>query len=209
MLRGRDIRRYKVKWAGLWLIDTHNGYGFVPPVDIDDYPAVRSYLDESYQALEKRQDKGRTPYNLRNCAYHEEFSKEKLFWMDMSPESRFAYSDTELYCNNKGFTMTGGPLKYLCAVLNSSTVTWMMKHTARTTGMGLVQWEKFAVERLPIPRISPEEHHPFVRLVDEILEAKVADPDADTQSQEAELDRMVYALYGLTPEEIGAVRGGG
>ena len=108
--------------------------------------------------------------------YYREFFKEKLIWMDMSTEARFSYSDTELYCNNKGFIMTGGSLKYLCAVLNSSTVTLMMKHTARTTGMGLVQWEKFAVERLPIPRVSADEERPFIELVDRILVAKGRQP---------------------------------
>ena len=39
ILRGRDIQRYRAKWAGKWLIDTHNGYSDTPAIDIDDYPA--------------------------------------------------------------------------------------------------------------------------------------------------------------------------
>ena len=80
--------------------------------------------------------------------------KEKLFWMDMSPESRFAFSDTEIYCNDKGFIMTDGPLKYLCAVLNSTLVTWMMKSLALTTGMGLMQWKKVRRRAYPDPQDS-------------------------------------------------------
>ena len=30
VLRGRDIQRYRARWADMWLIDTHNGYGGVP-----------------------------------------------------------------------------------------------------------------------------------------------------------------------------------
>ena len=26
ILRGKDIKRYSYEWAGLWLINTHNGY---------------------------------------------------------------------------------------------------------------------------------------------------------------------------------------
>ena len=137
VLRGKDIRRYKAKWARLWLIDTHNGYGDVPTIDIDDYPAVKAYLDWFYPQLQKRQDKGKKPYNLRNCAYHEEFAKEKLFWMELSDEGRFAYSDAEMYCRDTGFMMTGEALKYLCAVLNSSIITWHIQNIALTTGMGL------------------------------------------------------------------------
>ena len=86
VLRGRDVQRYRAKWAGRWLIDTHNGYGNVSHVNIEHYPAVKAHLDCYFPKLERRQDKGRTPYNLRNCAYHEEFAKEKLIWMDLNWE---------------------------------------------------------------------------------------------------------------------------
>ena len=207
VLRGRDIRRYHATTTGLHLIDTHNGYGEVAAVNVDDYPAIKTHLDEFYPQLEKRQDKGRTPYNLRNCTYHAEFAKAKLLWMDMSPEGRFAYCADEVYCNNKGFVLTGNSLKYLCGVLNSRLVTWFMGNTARTTGMGLMQWEKFAVERIPIPKISAAKQRPLVRLVDRILTAKSANASADTSELEAEINRRVYALYGLTDEEVAAVSG--
>ena len=205
MLRGRDVQRYRARWAGQWLIDAHNGYGNVPPVNVERYPAVKSHLDGFYPQLEERQDRGRTPYNLRNCAYHEEFTREKLFWMDLSGSGRFAYSESEMYCNNRGFIVSGKSLKYLCAVLNSTVISWMVKHTAPTTGMGLTLWGKVSVERLPIPKVTAAKQRPFVRLVDEILKAKDVNPAADTTELEEQIDRLVYDLYGLTDEEITAV----
>ena len=205
VLRGRDIQRYQARWAQLWLIDAHNGYGDTPAVNIEDFPAIKAHLDEFYFQLEKRQDQGYTPYNLRSCAYYDEFSKEKLFWMDMSNRGRFAYSDVEMYCNDKGFIMTGPSLKYLCATLNSTLVTWMIRNIGLTTGMGLTQWKKFIVERIPIPKLTTEEQRPFIRLVDETLKAKSADPDADTSHLEWNIDRLVYDLYGLTEEEDTAI----
>ena len=123
----------------------------------------------------------------------------------MSPRGKFAYSDTEEHCNDKGFIMTGGYLKYFCAILNSSLITWVMKNMALTTGMGLIQWKMLAVQRLPIPKISAAKQHPFIQLVDEILEAKCADPAVDTWQQEMEIDQLVYALYDLTEEECTAI----
>ncbi|MYC69253.1 MAG: hypothetical protein F4X17_00915 [Gemmatimonadetes bacterium] len=205
VLRGRDIQRYRAEWAGLWLIDTHNGYGSVPAVDIDEHPAIKNHLDAFYPQLKKRQDKGRTPYNLRNCAYHEVFKKEKLIWMDMSSVGRFAYSETEMYCNDKGFIMTGESLKYLCAILNSTLITWLVKNTALTTGLGLTQWKKFAVERLPIPKVSVEDQQTLICLVDGILKDKTSNPIANTSKQEAEIDRLVYDLYSLTEREIAVI----
>ena len=205
VLRGRDIQRYQAQWANLWLIDTHNGYGGVPAININDYPAIKTHLDGFYPQLKERQDKGKTPYNLRNCAYHDEFAKEKLFWADMAKVGRFVYSVKEIYCNNKGYILTGNSLKYLCAVLNSSLITWLIKNTAATTGMGLTEWTIVTIERIPIPKTSPTEQRPFINLVNTILKAKAANPKADTTEQEAQIDRLVYELYGLTTEKIAAV----
>ncbi len=205
VLRGRDIQRYQAQWAQLWLIDTHNGYGDVPPIDIDDYPAVKTHLNKYYERLVLRQDKGLTPYNLRNCAYHAEFKKEKLFWMHMSPRGRFAYSNSEIYCNQKAFFVTGHSLLYLCAILNSTLVTWLIRNTAVTTGMGLTQWDKFVVGRIAIPKATESDQQSFVHLVEYILSAKSENPAADTGAEEASIDRLTFSLYGLTSQEIAIV----
>ena len=180
VLRGRDIRRYQADWAGLWLIDTHNGYEDIPAIDIDEYPAVKGHLDNFYTRLERRYDKGRTPYNLRNCAYHANFEQQKLFWADMAKVGRFAFSERETYCNNKGYILTGESLKYLCAVLNSSLITWWVANTAATTGMGLTEWTIVTVERLPIPKVSIENQGALVHIVDRILDGGKSE-DLDTR----------------------------
>ncbi len=202
VLRGRDIKRYKAKWAGLWLIDIHNGYNKVPAINIDDYPRIKTHLDKFYPHLKKRQDQGKTLYNLRSCAYYEDFAKEKLFWMDMSGNGRFAYSKTEIYCRNDGYMIVGNSLKYLCTVLNSNLVYYFMKQTATTLGNHAFRWIKVFVETIPIPKISTAEQQPFIQLVDKILSAKETNPSADTSKQEAEIDKLVYGLYDLTEREI-------
>ena len=121
----------------------------------------------------------------------------------MAAQGRFAFSDEEAYCNNKGYIVTGKSLKYLCAVLNSALITWWVQKMAVTTGMGLTEWTIVTVERLPIPRMSHGKQVPFVNLVDRILLA------ADTGqggivNLESDIDRLVYELYGLTATEIRA-----
>jgi hypothetical protein len=44
-------------------------------------------------------------------------------------------------------------------------------------------------------------------LVERILAAKQRDAEADVSALEREIDELVYALYGLTPEEIKPVGG--
>jgi adenine-specific DNA-methyltransferase len=43
---------------------------------------------------------------------------------------------------------------------------------------------------------------PFVRQVKRILAGKARDASTDVSALEQEIDQLVYALYGLTPEEI-------
>ena len=85
ILRGRDIKRYGYEWANIWLINTHNGVkGRIPRIRIEDYPAVKAHLDMYWDKIKDRADQGDTPYNLRNCAYLEDFYKPKAMWKIIS-----------------------------------------------------------------------------------------------------------------------------
>jgi len=50
--------------------------------------------------------------------------------------------------------------------------------------------------------VTSEKRKPVERLVERILSAKQRDAEADMSALEREIDESVYALYGLTPEEI-------
>ncbi|MFP6291465.1 Eco57I restriction-modification methylase domain-containing protein [Helicobacter pylori] len=85
ILRGKDIKRYSYEWADLWVINTHNGYtsnlkSKIPPIDIEKYPAIKAHLDAHLDTIATRCDQGDTPYHLRNCAYLEDFEKEKIVY---------------------------------------------------------------------------------------------------------------------------------
>ena len=73
--------------------------------------------------------------------------------------------------------------------------------------MGTLRWKKVYVETIPIPRLSVENQRPFVGLVDRIIAAKHSDPDADITADEEHIDRLVYALYGFTEQEIISLSG--
>ena len=206
VLRGRDIRRHRAEWAGQYLIATHNGYGDTTAIDIEDYPAIKHWLDGFYPKLEKRQDRGKTPYNLRNCAYHGEFTKEKIVWGNLSNQAKYSYAPKDMFVSAPATILT--PFShYLLAVLNSKLSDWYFRLIGVERDGGYYEYKPMFIERLPIPKITAAKQRPFIRLLDRILKAKAADPSADTAEQEAEIDRLVYALYGLTEEEVRAVEG--
>ena len=201
ILRGRDIQRWRAH-SKRWLIDTHNGYDNTARVDVTRYPAVKSHLDQFHASLKKRQDQGATPYNLRSCAYYEEFAEEKLFWIELAEQGRFAYEAEPEFGEATAFVMTGESLRYLCAVFNSPISTWFLERTAPTSGMGTLRWKKVYVNEIPIPRLTPAEQRPFAQATDRILKALATDSGADVATLESELNCLVYDLYGLSDDEI-------
>lgn len=214
MLRGRDIKRYSYEWAGLWVINTHNGYKNqngekVEAINIKHYPSLKKHFDEFYQ----RADKGLTPYNLRNCAYLDEFEKEKIVWNPVSGEYLFSYIKEHIFFNNSLFMMTLDvfSLKYILAFMNSNCYKWLI-----TLKTNLIQTGSYAygakdkIERLPIPKINSKNEklaNELINLVDEILKAKEQDKNANTQELENKINSIVYKLYNLTEEEIKIIEG--
>ncbi|MDQ1264664.1 MAG: adenine-specific DNA-methyltransferase, partial [Campylobacterota bacterium] len=146
LIRGRDVQKYAINYAGFWLINVHNN----PPINIDEYPIIKTHLDGYYPQLEKRGDKGKTPYNLRNCAYLADFEKPKIMWGQLSDKPKFVYDESGIFTNQKIFIMTGKNIKYLLAVLNSKITEWYFSKIAVTTGEGTIQWDKYKLELLPI-----------------------------------------------------------
>ena len=210
VLRGRDIQRYRAQWADLWLIDTHNGYGDVPAINVADYPAVKNHLDGFSPQLEKRQDKGRTPYNLRNCAYHEEFFKPKIIWTDIAKHMRGTYDNTGYFLTNTAYLLPTNDLAVL-GFLGSTLFDWYSRQTFQSLGDpwrgGGLRYIAQYMENVPMFDSNQPQSRKIADLVARILSAKDADPAADTSELEEEIDQLCYTLYGLTDEEIAAVEG--
>ena len=127
ILRGRDIKRYGYNWADLWLINTHNGIkGKLPRIDVEEYPAIKAHLDQYWPKLKNRADKGDTPYNLRNCAYLEDFDEPKIVWNRIAAIKQFAIADKGIYRQDSMLFITGSNLNYLVSVLNSKIIQWLL-----------------------------------------------------------------------------------
>ncbi len=209
ILRGKDIKRYRYEWAGEWLINTHNGYtsalkSKIPRIDIEKYPAIKAHLDSHWDDIAKRSDQGDTPYHLRNCAYLEDFEKEKIVWAEMADEPRFIY-DNKGFLTNQTCYFIARDDKYLFAILNSKAIYFFMRQMASNLGEGAFRWIKQFIELLPIPKITPKNQELARKITDcakKILQTKEKDPNANTQELEKEIDALVYQLYNLTDAEI-------
>ena len=162
ILRGRDIKRFAYNFADLWLINTHNGIKSkkVSPVDINDYPAIKRHLDQYFDKISKRNDKGDTPYNLRNCIYMDEFSKQKIVWSRLSRISkndfedfpRFSLVPEDYVMLDSLCFFTGSDLEILVHLLNSKYASYYFFNNVAILDNGGMQMRQQFVENIPLPQ---------------------------------------------------------
>ena len=195
ILRGRDIRRYGYEWADLWLINTHNGVkDSLERVHIEDYPAIKQHLDYYWDKIESRADKGDTPYNLRNCAYVDEFSKPKIIYPNMTKFLPFVYDTSGLVTNQKCFIISGKRLAFLTAFLNSSLFKFCFANKFPELQGKTRELSKIFMDEIPVMEVSDDDEIRFVMLV-ETAQRNIS------KEKLLEIDNAIFDLYQLTKEE--------
>ena len=199
ILRGRDIKRYGYDWADLWIINTHNGIkGKLTRVDVNEYPAIKAHLDQYWDKISKRTDKGDTPYNLRNCAYMEDFLKPKIIYPNMTKYMPFVYDNKAYYTNQKCFIITGQSLAYLTAFFNSSLFKFCFRESFPELQGGTREMSKIFFDRIPVLQVNDEDNEKFVELVYDIQREY-------SKEKAIQIDERLFNLYNLTTEEREAI----
>ncbi|MFN8343441.1 MAG: Eco57I restriction-modification methylase domain-containing protein [Spirosomataceae bacterium] len=209
---GRDIKSFGIPEASKFLIlfekgttnNKRNGQDAELWLKLT-YPAIYSFLLPFKEKAKIRTDKGDYWWELRACDYYNEFTKPKIMYQKFQVKPAFIYDEQGLYCNDSMWIITKAD-KALFALLNSKMGWYLISSycTAIQNGYQLI-FQYFG--QIPISNRLSESKEVLTMIVDQILTAKATDSNADTTALEAEIDRLVYALYGLTEEEIAIVEG--
>ena len=96
---------------------------------------------------------------------------------------------------------------FLTGLLNSKLLNFFYREISQEAGRVLAQVKPQRIRVLPIAEANQKTEAAVTNLVMAIIRAKSTQPSADTSALEREIDQQVYALYGLTPEEIAIVEG--
>ena len=203
ILRGRDIKRYGYEFADLYLINTHNGIKEkgIKRIDIEDYPAVKAHLDTFYEQLEKRQDKGDTPYNLRNCAYIEDFYKQKIVWKAVGRNLAFSILEEGKFLTAPAsFITTEFGLYYILGFLCSSFGKYFIYNNSDTTGAGDIMLNIQSLIKIPIPQLKANEQKIIENKVSEIIELKKR--KVSSHCLENQVNSIINDIFDFSEEEI-------
>ena len=209
IIRGRDLKKYSHEFGRVYSICTFPSM----KIEIDDFPAIKSYfenldkarLEQSGNPGSRKKTSNKWFETQDSISYWQEFEKPKIVWSKLSDKAQFTFDADGYYLANTALFLVGEKLMYLLGILNSKLSEWYFGKIATSTGMGTSEWINNKVEQLPIKLPTPEQESQIETLVTRILALKKSDPSADTSALEAEIDQLVYALYGLTPEEVAVI----
>jgi hypothetical protein len=227
-LLGRDVKRYRSPGSGRYLILFPKGWTAKTAGSTDeesawkrleiDYPAIAGHLRPFADRGRKRCDRGDFWWELRECAYYEEFEKPKILWPEIAGSARFAFDETGFYANNKAYLIPTGDL-YLLGLLNSSLLRFFIHSVCTDLQGNSFNFSAVFLKRTPIRAIdfavSEEKarHDRIVALVERMLRLHQEPPEPlppeenenrlrEIAKTDAEIDSLVCDLYGLTAEEI-------
>lgn len=195
---GKGVKKYTYYPQKKYLIFTDYD------TDNMDIPIpIFNWLESFKVDLIKRGDKGKNWWNLRSCAYYKEIQSPKIIWTSITNGSNFYLNESgHLFITNNNYFIANDN-KALLGLLNSKLISFFLKNICTTLRGGYYDFRRDKVLTVPIkPTILSENYAELTGFVDKILTAKKSDPRADTSTLEAEIDHLVYELYGLTENEI-------
>ncbi|WP_148288410.1 Eco57I restriction-modification methylase domain-containing protein [Prochlorothrix hollandica] len=185
-LRGRDVKRWTVDYADLWLL-------FIPwhfPLHNDStiegvsekaekafkqqYPAIYNHL-LNYKTELSNRNKAETGiryewYALQRCAatYWQEFERSKIILGRFMDKPTFAFDRAQFF-HNDALYMISGVTEYVVAVLNSSISWWFLRQICTDLQNGYLQAFRKDLFQIPIPPASAQDKAVIETLVDYVL----------------------------------------
>ncbi len=193
-----------------------------------NHKALAEHLREFESSCRKRQDQGEFWWELRPCDYYEHFELPKIIFPDIAKGPRFHLDSDGFYLANTAYCL-GFADKYLLGVLNSRLFWFAISNISIPFGIRAGEYRYRLIyqymEKVPIRMIDHTNtgdaglHIQIVALVERALElssakrsGKLAPSELQRLEREiaatdAEIDKLVYELYGITGEERRIIEG--
>ncbi len=211
-LRGRDVRRWRADWQGLYLIFTRRG------TDIARYPAIERHLARHRANLEPKPRRGagqgRKPGSYKwfeiqdDTAYHRAFARPKIVYPDIGTGMR-ALLDREGHLTGNTCYILPGADACLLALLNSRLLDlWFrlaMPCLDDPFDGGDMRFIAVAMQHTPIAPPPPATAHRLATLADRIQTTNQSTPTPNPHPLEQEINQIVFNLYGLNQDDIAVI----
>ena len=220
VLRAQNCNKYYSDEASKFVIYPYKVEGNKTELLSDNelqlkFPKTYEYLLKNKQLLAQRKDsrknlKDGTWFKLTRFGRKEIFDRPKIVSPGEVKDHKFCIDNTKAgFSCARVFAITLDSeqveLYSLLALLNSSLIKYYLQSKASQKAGGYFSYSSKVLNDTPIPDLIRLEESGVNEIAKKIEELKKENPAANTSSLEAEIDRLVYELYGLTEEEIGIV----
>ena len=187
-LRGRDVKRWRVEFSNQYLIKIESSENKQHPwsskkgaeaeaVFANTHPVIHAHFQNYRQALIDRYDQGKFFWELRACAYWQEFEKSKIFVPAIEDGVNYAPDLKGYYGNDKTNIIVSNEWEYLLALLNSSVSWWLTKQTFSGKQGGFYEFKPMYVSRISIPSASKNQKTLIEAVVAAILAPTALTPN--------------------------------
>ncbi len=175
----------------------------------DDAPTLLSHLSKYKEIMQQRRENqnGRIDFMHIHWARDERFFKDgaKILSVRKCPNSPiFVYYEPQAYVMMAVNVIKTNRwnMKFLTGILNSKLVAFWLKQKGKMQG-SQYQVDKEPLLQIPLPifaDIAEEKVSNVIGLVDDIINGKKK--GTDTSALEAQIDELVYEIYGMTQDEV-------
>lgn len=183
-----------------WMIYTSSKYK--DPNSLNGCPNIKQHLDQ-FQKIITSDHK---PYGLHRARKQHFFENEKIVSLRKSVKRPcFSYSDFDCFVSQTFFVIQTSRwnMQFLTGILNSNLVAFWLKYKGKKSQSDVMQIDAPPLLSIPLPifaDIAEEKVSNVIGLVDDIINGKKK--GTDTSALEAQIDELVYEIYGLTQDEI-------
>ena len=224
-LRGRDVKRWRVQSADIWLLylpwhfplhsdgTIRTSSAEAEKVFKAQFPIVHKHLKRFSKLLRKR-DASEVGiryewYALSRPRFESgpQFAKPKVVIPTIVNDVEYAVDREGYFSNDKTTLLACENPEFIAALLNSKPLFWFMRQTAAQKQGGFYEFKPMYVSALPIPAVPTEKQKPVERLVERILSAKQRDRRSGRERVGAGARRV--GVCALRPDPRGNQTGGG
>jgi hypothetical protein len=132
------------------------------------YPSLHTHLRQFANGLIRRADKGRYWWELRSCAYWDEFDREKIIYQDITWRAKYFLDTLRSLTNNTVYFM-GRWDYWSLAVLNSPVSWWYSWRKTQHAKDDAIRLFTAFLETFPIPRPTNDQIFESEKLVRSLI----------------------------------------
>ena len=216
LLESHNVERWSCNWKAekdLYVLYPHiERDGKVMPVDLDDFPRVKSYLESFRQQLESRnylKESQRRWYEIWVHQSPSDFNQRKIVTPDISIANRFAIDEKGLFVNGTCFYLilkdqSDRNYYSILGLLNSKLMDYFHKITSGNSlyAKRFRDWTSY-LNSYPIPKefFAPDSTTAAI-LIENVSKLLNHPTEKEIVEREKYNDRLCYKLFNLTESEI-------